>query len=152
MFRISCYMIYILSETGPISNIISTELWNLQMYRSLCRCHGYLTLYIFLVIPLVDLILGTVFFFFISRKLYDVRCSGFKYLFTLTSIRYRFHINLWAIGIRYWSTAISDGKKIYIAPGNDLLLYSYMHWLWWQKSDKESIFTYTSVWKQMVYN
>lgn len=63
-----------------------------------------------------------------------------------------FILSLWAIGIRYWSTAISDGKKIYIAPGNDLLLYSYMHWLWWQKSDKESIFTYTSVWKQMVYN
>ena len=56
-------MICILSEIGSISNIISTELWNLQMYRSLCLCHGYLTLYIFLVIPLLDLILGTVFFF-----------------------------------------------------------------------------------------
>lgn len=152
MFRISCYMIYILSETGPISNIISTELWNLQMYRSLCLCHGYLTLYIFLVIPLVDLILGTVLFFSFQE---NYMTSGARVQSTCS----RFHpfgidfiLSLWAIGIRYWSTAISDGKKIYIAPGNDLLLYSYMHWLWWQKSDKESIFTYTSVWKQMVYN
>lgn len=152
MFRISCYMIYILSETGPISNIISTELWNLQMYRSLCLCHGYLTLYIFLVIPLVDLILGTVFFFHFKKTIWR-QVLGFQ----STCLRFHpfgidFILSLWAIGIRYWSTAISDGKKIYIAPGNDLLLYSYMHWLWWQKSDKESIFTYTSVWKQMVYN
>lgn len=138
-------MICILSEIGSISNIISTELWNLQMYRSLCLCHGYLTLYIFLVIPLVDLILGTVFFFSFQENYMTSGARVSKYLFTLSSIRYRFHL-------RYWSTAISDGKKIYIAPGNDLLLYSYMHWLWWQKSDKESIFTYTSVWKQMVYN
>lgn len=121
-------MICILSEIGSISNIISTELWNLQMYRSLCLCHGYLTLYIFLVIPLVDLILGTVFFFSFQENYMTSGARVSKYLFTLSSIRYRFHfkfVSYWYKILKY--SYISDGKKIYIAPGNDLLLYSYMH-------------------------
>lgn len=138
-------MICILSEIGPISNIISTELWNLQMYRSLCLCHGYLTLYIFLVIPLVDLILGTVFFFHFKKTIWR-QVLGFQ------STCSRFHpfgidfiLSLWAIGIRYWSTAISDGKKIYIAPGNDLLLYSHALTLMAEKWQRINIYVYKCV-------
>lgn len=112
-------MICILSETGPISNIISTELWNLQMYRSLCLCHGYLTLYIFLVIPLVDLILGTVFFFSFQENYMTSGARVSKYLFTLSSIRYRFHFKF----VSYWYK---------------ILKYSYF---WWEEDILRRIMT-----------
>lgn len=56
-----------------------------------------------------------------------------------------FILSLWAIGIRYWSTAISDGKKIYIAPGNDLLLYSHALTLMAEKWQRINIYVYKCV-------